>query len=386
LKPDAPTSLDCRVYPLAPREKEEQKKFLEANLRLHRIQRSNSPYASGFFLIKKKDGKYRPVQDYRQLNKWTIPNKYPLPLIAELIHNLTGKHLFSKFDIRWGYNNVCIKKGDKWKAAFKTSAGLFEPTVMFFGLTNSPATFQTMMDDIFQEEIAQGWLRIYMDDAIIATENDEEEHTRRVNHFLEKLAKHDLFLKPEKCQFHQKEVEYLGVIIGHGEVKMDPVKVEGITAWPIPTSVKEVHSFLGFCNFYRAFIPAFSHEARPLNDLTKKGRQWNWMEKEQKAFDKLKELCASYPVLCTPDWTRQFILETDASGFALESVLMQEHEDGIHPVAFNSRSLLPAERNYDAYDKELAGVVFGFKCGRPFLLGANHAVRVRTDHKNLQYF
>jgi hypothetical protein len=202
LKPDAHTSLDCRVYPLAPREKEEQKKFLEANLRLHRIRRSNSPYASGFFLIKKKDGKYRPVQDYRQLNKWTIPNKYPLPLIAELIHDLAGKHLFSKFDIRWGYNNVRIKKGDEWKAAFKTSAGLFEPTVMFFGLTNSPAMFQTMMDDIFQEEIAQGWLRIYMDDAIIATEDDEEEHTKRVNHFLEKLARHDLFLKPEKCRFH----------------------------------------------------------------------------------------------------------------------------------------------------------------------------------------
>jgi hypothetical protein len=243
-----------------------------------------------------------------------------------------------------------------------------------------------MMDDIFQEEIAQGWLRIYMDDAIIATENDEEEHTKRVNHFLEKLARHDLFLKPEKCQFHQKEVKYLGVIIGHGEVKMDPVKVEGITAWPTPTSVKEVRSFLGFCNFYRAFIPAFSHKARPLNNLTKKGQQWSWTEKEQKAFDKLKELCASYPVLRTPDWTRQFILETDASGFALGSVLMQEHEDGIHPVAFNSRSLLPAERNYDAHDKELTGVVFGFKCGWPFLLGANHTIRVRTDHKNLQYF
>jgi hypothetical protein len=140
------------------------------------------------------------------------------------------------------------------------------------------------------------------------------------------------------------------VIIGHGEVKMDLVKVDGITAWPAPTSVKEVHSFLGFCNFYRAFIPAFSHEARPLNNLTKKGRQWSWTEKEQKAFDKLKELCALYPVLRTLDWTRQFILETDASGFILGSVLMQEYEDRIHPIAFNSKSLLPAEQNYDTHD------------------------------------
>jgi Reverse transcriptase (RNA-dependent DNA polymerase) len=219
LKQDAPTSINCRVYPMAPKEKEEQKKFLEANLRLQRIRRSNSPYASGFFFIKKKDGKYRPVQDYRQLNKWTIPNKYPLPLIAELVHDLAGKKLFSKFDVRWGYNNIRIKKGDEWKAAFKTSEGLFEPTVMFFGLTNSPATFQTMMDDVFREEISQGWLRIYMDDAVIATEDDERIHGERVNHFLDKLAKHDLFLKPEKCSFHVKEVEYLGVIIGNGKVK-----------------------------------------------------------------------------------------------------------------------------------------------------------------------
>jgi Reverse transcriptase (RNA-dependent DNA polymerase)/RNase H-like domain found in reverse transcriptase len=343
LKPNAPTSIDCRVYPLAPKEKEEQRKFLEANLRLQRIRRSKSQYASGFFLIKKKDGKFRPVQDYRQLNKWTVPNKYPLPLISELIHDFAGKSLFSKFDIQWGYNNIRIKDGDEWKAAFKTSEGLFEPTVMFFGLTNSPATFQTMMDEIFQEEIAQGWLRIYMDDAIIATENDKMEHTRRVHQFLDKLAAHNLFLKPEKCRFHQQEVEYLGVIIGQGEVKMDPVKVEGIANWPTPTTVREVQSFLGFCNFYRAFIPRFSHIARPLNDLTKKSKQWSWNEDEEQAFQALKTICTSYPVLRTPDWSKQFVLETDASGFALGAVIMQEYEDGLHPVAFHSRSLLPAE-------------------------------------------
>jgi hypothetical protein len=195
-----------------------------------------------------------------------------------------------------------------------------------------------------------------------------------VNHFLKKLADHDLFLKPEKCKFHQKEVEYLGVIIGNGNVKMDPIKVEGIAKWPTPMTVKDVRSFLGFCNFYRAFIPSFSHLARPLNDLTKKNRQWTWNAEEETAFQNLKDICTKYPVLRTPDWTRQFILETDASGYALGAVLMQEFEDGIHPIAFNSRSLLPAERNYDAHDKELAGVVFGFKCSRPFLLGATHAV------------
>jgi Reverse transcriptase (RNA-dependent DNA polymerase) len=258
LKEDAPTSLDCRVYPLSPEEKKVQKEFIETNMQLGRIRRSKSPYASGFFLICKKDGKYHPVQDYRRLNKWTIPNKYPLSLIMDLIHDLAGKKLFSKFDIRWGYNNVCIKEGDKWKGTFKTSEGLFEPTVMFFGLTNSPMTFQTMMDDIFQEEITQGWLKIYMDDMIITMEDDNVLHTQKVNQILQKLIDHDLFLKPEKCQFHKKEVEYLGDIIGGEKVMMDPIKVRGITEWPTPTTIKEVHSFLGFCNFYCPFILNFS--------------------------------------------------------------------------------------------------------------------------------
>jgi len=210
---------------------------------------------------------------------------------------------------------------------------------MFFGLTNSPATFQTMMNDIFQEEIAQGWLQIYMDDTIIATSNDEEERTTKVNHFLTKLAQHNLFLKPEKCKFHQSEVEYLGVIIGGGKVKMDLVKVEGIMNWPTPTTVKDVRSFLGFCNFYQAFIPSFSHLVRPLNDLMKKNQQWSWGKTEQNTFTALKIICTTYPVLRMPDWSHQFILETDALGYALGVVLMQEFEDGIYPIAFHSRSL-----------------------------------------------
>jgi hypothetical protein len=252
--------------------------------------------------------------------------------------------LFTKFDIHWGYNNTHIKEGDEWKGAFKTSEGLFEPMVMFFELTNSPATFQTMMDDIFHKEIAQGWLRIYMDDMIIATEEDEEDHQRKVNHVLQKLINHDLFLKPEKCHFHVKEVKYLGVIIGGGKVKMDPIKVKGITEWPVPSTVKEIHSFLGFCNFYQPFIANFSDIARPLNNLTKKNQQWQWEEMEQKAFQKLKNICTLKPVLQSPDWMRKFILETDASGYTLGAVISQEFEDGVHPVTFHSRSLQPIEK------------------------------------------
>jgi len=320
------------------------------------------------------------------LNSWTIPNRYPLPLISELIHHISGKAWFTKFDVRWGYNNVRIKEGDKWKAAFKTSDGLFEPTVMFFGLTNSPATFQTMVDDELIEFIDRGEGSVYMDDIVIHTDGTEEEHEAIVHKWLAKLEKLNLFLKPSKCQFHQWEVEYLGMVIGHGTVRMDPVKVEGITQWPTPSCVKDVHSFLGFCNFYRAFISDFSNIARPLNDLTWKNQQWIWSDECKGAFQQLKEVCASEPMLKTPDWTKPFIMHMDASGYVLGAVIAQEHDDGVHPVAFHSCSLLPAEKNYDMHDRELAGVVFGFKCGRSLFLSAQHPVRILTDHKNLQYF
>jgi hypothetical protein len=178
------------------------------------------------------------------------------------------KTWYTKFDVRWGYNNVRIKKGDEWKAAFKTNRGLFEPTVMFFGLTNSPATFQTMMDATFRDEIASGDVIIYMDDILIATNQTLKEHQQMVAHVLQKLLDNDLFLKPEKCHFHKQEVEYLGVIIGKGKVKMDPVKVQGIMDWPIPTNIHELRSFLGFGNYYKDFIQNYSAITQPLHELT----------------------------------------------------------------------------------------------------------------------
>ena len=188
----------------------------------------------------------QPVQDYRHLNEWTIRNRYPLPLISELISRVQGASLFSKFDIRRGYNNVRIKEGDKWKAAFITNQGLFEPRVMFFGLTNSPATFQTMMNAIFAEELRENWLTIYMDDILIHTTDDIEGHRQKVHKILHKLRQHDLYLKPEKCQFEQKKVEFLGVILEKETVQMDPTKTKGIADWKTPQNLKDVHTFLGF--------------------------------------------------------------------------------------------------------------------------------------------
>src|SRR5258707_3696274 len=361
LKPEAPMSIDCHIYPLSPKEKEEQKEFLAENLRLHRICHSNSPYASGFFLIRKKDGKFQPVQDYRNLNKWTIPNQYPLPLIDDLIYDLAGYRLFSKFHVRWGYNNIRIKKGDKWKAAFKTSEGRFEPMGMFFGLTNSPATFQTMMDDIFRSEIALGYVIIYMDDILIATQGDLKDHQKHVAYILNVLQQHDLYLKPEKCSFHKKEVEYLGVIVGNGKVKMDPIKVQALTDWPQPTTLKQLRSFLGFGNYYKDFIKDYSQLARPLHEMTKKNVKYLWQEPQQQAFETLKHKFTSYPVLRNPDPSKHFILDTDASAHAVGASLSQEFDDGFHPTAYFSKSLTAPERNYDIYDRELLSIIYAVK-------------------------
>ena len=169
LKPGAPSTLPGKIYPLSQVELQELQKFVDEHLKRETIRPSKSPYAAFFFFIKKKNGKLCPVQDYRPINEWTIKNKYPLPLIPQLIDHLRGCSLYTKFDVRWGYNNVRIKDGDQWKAAFITNQGLFKPTVMFFGLTNSPATFQAMMNTIFANEMAQGWLTIYMDDMAIHT-------------------------------------------------------------------------------------------------------------------------------------------------------------------------------------------------------------------------
>jgi Reverse transcriptase (RNA-dependent DNA polymerase) len=237
LKPHAPATLPGKIYALTQVEQVELEKFVQEHQAKGYIRPSKSPYAAPLFFIKKKDGKLQPVQDYQQINEWTIRNRYPLPLIPELIARVKTSTLFTKFDIRWGYNNVWIKEGNEWKAAFITNKGLFEPRVMFFGLTNSPATFQTMMNAIFKDELRSGWLTVYMDDILIHTKATVKDHRNKVHHILDKLAKHDLYLKPEKCQFEQAEVEFLGVVLRDSTVQMDPTKVQGVTDWPPPKTV-----------------------------------------------------------------------------------------------------------------------------------------------------
>jgi hypothetical protein len=321
-----------------------------------------------------------------------VQNQYPLPLIAQLISNLSGAHIFSKVDVWQGYNNVRIKKGDEWKAAFKTKFGHWEPLVMFFGLTNSPSTFQAMMNviykDIIERHAASGTIiQIYMDNIAIATTGTLQDHIDAMHDILRIAEQHDLYFKLSKCTFHASSIDYLGVIIEKGMTHMDPIKIAGIKNWPMPTKVKDVHSFLGFCNFYQPFIQGFAHLARPLNELMRKDAEWSWDTKHQNTFEELKKRVTTEPVLACPILTDPFELEVDASGFAMGAILLQKKEDSKkHPIAYYSKTLSTAERNYNVYDLKLLAIVNVLDHWRPYLAGSPHKIIIHSDHQNLLYW
>ena len=391
LKEGAPEAINCKIIPTTMEEDEALKKFIKEQLERGYIQKSKSPYASAFFFIKKKDGQLRLIQDYQKLNQYTIRNKYPLLLIPELITQAKDASIFSKFDIHWGYNNIRIKEGDQHKVVFKTKYRLYEPNVMFFGLTNSPATFQAMMDHILQpwaekwalEDVKGSW---YMDNILVASRN-KKKHQQATHELLDILEANNLFLKPEKCIWEQPRVDYLGLILEEGVTHMDPAKIAGIAMWPTPTSIKQVQSFLGFCNFYWPFIYQFSHIAKPLNELTRKDTLWTWEGRQQEAFETLRKRITSEPVLKQLQLDQQFEVEVDASGYAIGGVLMQRDEKGKrHPVAYFSSTLNEAERNYNIYTLELYAIMRALRHWRPFLAGSPHEIIVHTDHANLQYW
>src|SRR5215469_6394837 len=376
--------VDCKVYPLNPAEQRALDDFLEENLRSGRIRPSHSPMASPFFFVKKKDGSVRPVQDYRKLNEMTVKNRYPLPLIQELLDKLKGAKVFSKMDVRWGYNNIRIKEGDEWKAAFRTNRGLFEPTVMFFGLTNSPAMFQAFMNHILHDLIDQGHVIVYMDDILIFT-NSIEEHRVIVREVLRILEANKLYLKPEKCTFEADEIEYLGILVGNGYIRMDPQKVEAVRNWKSPNKKRELQQFLGFCNFFRRFIRGFSQVAKPLTRLTGNA-EWEWTAAEEQAFQDLINRVTEDVVLLIPRDDCPFRIEADSSDYANGAVLSQLVDGKWRPVAFRSRALTEVERNYEIYDKEMMAIMDSLDDWRQYLLGATHTVEVFTDHLTLQYF
>jgi len=233
-----------------------------------------------------------------------------------------------KMDLQWGYNNVRIKEGDEWKAAFMMLEGSFEPTVMFFGLTNSPATFQAMMNKLLRDLINTGKVAVFIDDVIVGMEI-EEGHNELVAEVIKRLEENDLYVKLEKCKWKVREVEFLGVVIGPERIKMEKEKVKGVLEWPMLKCIKDVQKFLGLANYYRWFIEGFAMVARPLHDLVKKDKKWNWTERQEKAFKELKEWFTKELVLAAPDIDKKMRMEVDASDYATGGVLSMECENGL---------------------------------------------------------
>ena len=246
----------ARVYSLSRNEKEEVQKFVNEHLKKGYIRPSKSPQTSLVFFVGKKEGGKRMVMDYCRLNKQIVKNNYPLPLITDLVDSMGNKRVFTKMDLRWGYNNMRIKEGDEWKVAFTTHVGSYEPVVMFFGMMDSPATFQGMINKILRDMINKRKVAACVDDVLIGMEM-EEDHDMIVEEVLRRLEENDLYVKPEKCTWKVQKVDFLGVVIGQGKIEMKD-KVAGVLNWPMPKMVRDVRKFLGLINYYRQFVKDFS--------------------------------------------------------------------------------------------------------------------------------
>ena len=379
-----------RAYGMSREQALAVKEYIDEMLGKGFIRRSTSPYAAPVLIVKKPDGGLRICIDYRALNALTIRNRNAPPLIKETLARLCSARIYSKFDVIAAFNEVRMKEGHEEKTAFLTRYGLFEYTVMPFGLCNAPSTFQAFINDVLRQYLDE-FCSAYLDDILIYS-NSLGEHIQHVGKVLSQLQSTGLFLDINKCEFHVTQVKYLGLIITTDGLKMDPQKIESILEWKQPRCVKDVQAFLGFANFYRRFIKAYSTIAAPLTRLTKADNKhfvfpWAAESPEQRAFQTLKTAFTTAPILAHFDPDIETWLETDASDYVVAAVLSQKGVDGIiRPVAFMSKRMAPAECNYEIYDKELLAIIRAFEEWHPELAGTLDPIHVITDHKNLEYF
>jgi len=373
------------IYSLSKFEQEALKEFIDENLTNGFICSMSSPHGALVLFVKKKDGSLQLCVDFRGLNKITKKDQYPLPLISDLLDSPRKACIYTKIDLWHVYHLVRIAEGDEWKTAFRTYYGAFEWSVMLFGLTNAPAAFQRFMNNLFSD-LLDVCVVVYLDDILIYS-NDITQHWKHVKEILKRLQKAGLYAKAEKCEFHLDFVEYLGYVLSPSGLTMFDAKVKTIQEWPEPKKVKDIQSFLGFANFYRRFIFNYSDIVIPLTRLTRKDTPWNFDENCRKAFNTLKQAFTSASILThwVPD--AQLVMETDASDYALATILsIMTKDNEIHPVAFHSRMFSALELNYDVHDKELLAIFKAFKMWRHYLEGSASPIDVVTDHKNLEYF
>ncbi|GJY03401.1 putative nucleotidyltransferase, ribonuclease H [Tanacetum coccineum] len=364
-------------YRLAPSELEELLGQLKELQDKGFIRPSSSPWGAPVLFGKKKDGSFRMCIDYRELNKLTVKNRYPLPKIDDLFDQLQGSQFFSKIDLRSGYHQLKVHEGDIPKTMFRTRYGHFEFTVMPFGLTNAPAIFIDLMNRVCRLYLDK-FVIVFIDDILIYSKT-QEEHVEHLRLVLELLKKEKLYAKFSKCEFWLREVQFLRHVINGNGIHVDPSKIEAVKNWKAPRTPTEVRSFLGLAGYYRRFIENFSKIAKSLTILTQKSKTFNWGEEQEYAFQTLKDKLCNAPVLALPDGSEDFVVYCDASGIGLGCVLMQRGK----VIAYASRQLKIHENNYTTHDLELGAVVFALKIWRHYLYGTKSVIY--TDHKGLQH-
>ena len=373
------------IYKLSENELGVLREYLADALAKGWIRHSVSPAGAPIMFVPKKNGKLRLCVDYRALNSVTVKDRCPLPLIDETLDRLQGSYWFTKVDLKDVYHRIRIREGDEWKTAFRTKYGHYEYLVMPFGLANAPATFQAYINRALTG-LTDLICVVYLDDICIYTARGKiENHWRDVRAVLQRLREFELFANLSKCEFATDRMEFLGFIVDREGVSADSERVRTVTEWPTPKDVKEVQKFLGFANFYRRFIHGYSQIVGPLTELTKKDTLFEWTERVEEAFQGLKSAFTSSPVLRHWDPSGKPRIETDASQAGIAGILSQQGPEGHwHPVAFVSKKLTPAERNWDVRDLELFAIVYSFKAWRHYLEGAQHTVEVWSDHDNLR--
>ena len=360
----------------------EEREYLRQQLEAGVLVPSKSPWASPVVLVRKSDGTVCWCGDFRKVNDLTRKDAYPLPRIDSCLECLGAASLFSVFDLQSGYWQLQMDERDQEKTAITTKYGLFEYTKLPFGLCSAPSTFQRCMEMIFrgvQWEI----LLIYLDDLIVFSGPDYDEHFQRLQSVMQKLIQAGLKLKPSKCQLLQQEVLFLGHVVGQAGIRPNPALIEKVRDWPVPRNIRQLQAFLGLCNYYRRFVYKFSDIASPLNQLTRKGETFQWGERANRAFEGLKRALISSPCLALPLDQGSFVLDTDASAFALGGVLSQVQDEQERVIGYGSRTLSKEETRYCVTRRELLAVVVFLRFYRHFLLGRHFLLK--TDHGSLRW-